>query len=77
MFYAGLTTSYAHICTMESDKMSSENNIYGISGGLNEFPLMGNYDDGTERILSGEMWQMKHPEDIEDGHILTLKPDID
>ena len=57
--------------------MSSENNIYGISGGLNEFPLMGNYDDGTERILSGEMWQMKHPEDIEDGHILTLKSDID
>ena len=50
-----LVTAYAHICTMEQE-MNSENNIFGIPGGLNEFPLMGNYDDMTERHLYGGMW---------------------
>ena len=62
---------------MEPDELRAENNVYGITGGLNEFPLMGNYDDGTERILSGDMWKMKHPKDLEDVYVLTLKPEED
>ena len=71
---AGKVTAYAHIVTMEPDKLSPENNIYGITGGLNEFPLTGDYDNGIAGVMSGDMWQMKHPEDYEDGLVLKLEP---
>ena len=74
---AGKVTSYAHILTFEPDRLSPEKNTYGVTGGLNEFPLQGNYDDGTAVVLSGNMWQMKHPQDIEDGLVLKLKPKED
>ena len=73
-FLAGKVTVYAHIVTMEPESLSPEKNIYGITSGLNEFPLAGDYDNGFEGVLSGEMWQMKHPEDIEDGLVLKIEP---
>ena len=75
-FYARKVAAYLHIFTFEPE-FNSDNNIYGIPGGLNEFPLMGNYNDMTERALYGDMWKNKLPQDIEDGYVLILEPKKD
>ena len=72
---AGKATSYAHVLTFEPDQFGK--NTYGVTGGLNEFPLQGNYDEGTAVVFSDEMWQMKFLPDIEDGIVLTLEPESD
>jgi len=72
-FFAGKTAAYTHITTFEKE-YNYENNSFGIPGGLNEFPLQGNFDDMIERHLVGDLWPMKQPKDFEDGLVLTLEP---
>ena len=57
-FISGKTAAYTHITTFE-EEYNYENNSFGIPGGLNEFPLQGNFDDMIERHLIGDMWKMK------------------
>lgn len=70
-------TSYAHILTFEPDQFDPKKNTYGVTGGLNEFPLQGNYDEGTAVVFGDDMWQMKFVQDIEDGIVLKLEPESD
>ena len=57
-FVAGKVAAYTHICEF-APEFNSEKNTYGVPGGMNEFPLMGNYDDMIEQHLIGDMWQMR------------------
>ena len=49
--------------------------MFGVPGGLHEFPLMGNYGDMIENHVFGDLWQMKQPQDIADPLELVLKPE--
>ena len=46
-YVSGKTAAYTHILTFE-EEFNYENNSYGIPGGLNEFPLQGNFDNMIE-----------------------------
>ena len=73
-FRSGKVSAYNHICTFE-EEFKAENNVFGVPGGLNEFPLMGNFDDMIENHIFGDLWQMKQPQDIADPLELVLKPE--
>ena len=73
-FRTGKVSAYNHICSFE-EEFRAENNVFGVPGGLNEFPLMGNYDDMIEHHIFGDLWQMKQPQDIADPLELVLKPE--
>ena len=54
-FRSRKVSAYNHIFTF-AEEFKAENNVYGVPGGLNEFPLMGNYDDMIEHHIFGDLW---------------------